>query len=94
MAQVASPGVLRHHLLCGKASSMELGSIARGLIGFGLLLVALGALLLVAQRLGLGRLPGDIVVKRPGFTFYAPLATSILLSVVLTLLLNLWSRKP
>ena len=73
---------------------MELGQIARGLIGFGVVLVVVGGVLLVAQRLGLGRLPGDIVVKRPGFTFHAPLATSILVSLVLTLLLNLWSRRP
>lgn len=72
---------------------MELGQVARGLIGFGVLLVVVGALLLVAQRLGLGRLPGDLVVKRPGFTFYAPLATSIIVSLLLTLLLNLWARR-
>jgi hypothetical protein len=72
---------------------MELGHVARGLIGFGVLLVVVGALLLLAQRLGLGRLPGDLVVKRPGFTFYAPLATSIVVSLLLTLLLNLWARR-
>jgi hypothetical protein len=72
---------------------MELGQVARGLIGFGVLLVVVGALLLLAQRLGLGRLPGDLVVKRPGFTFYAPLATSIIVSLLLTLLLNLWARR-
>jgi hypothetical protein len=72
---------------------MELGQIARALIGFGVALVVVGALLLVAQRLGLGRLPGDLVVKRPGFTFYAPLATSIVVSLLLTLALNLWLRR-
>jgi hypothetical protein len=72
---------------------MELGQVARALIGFGMLLVVVGVLLLLAQRLGLGRLPGDVVVKRPGFTFYAPLATSIIVSLLLTLLLNLWARR-
>lgn len=72
---------------------MELGQIARALIGFGVLLVVAGALLLLAQRLGLGRLPGDVVLKRPGFTLYAPLATSIIVSLLLTLLLNLWARR-
>jgi hypothetical protein len=76
-----------------KTVRMELGQIARGLIGFGVLLIVAGALLIVAQRLGLGRLPGDLVVKRPGFTFYAPLATSIVVSLLLTLLLNLWLRR-
>jgi hypothetical protein len=72
---------------------MEVSQLARALIGFGLLLVVVGAVLLVGQRLGLGRLPGDIFVKRRGFTLYAPLATSIIVSLVLTLLLNLWSRR-
>jgi hypothetical protein len=71
---------------------METSQLARGLIGFGLLLVVVGLLLLLGQRLGLGRLPGDILVRRPGFTLYAPLATSIVVSLLLTLLLNLWSR--
>jgi len=71
---------------------METSQLARALIGLGLLLVVAGAVLLLGQRLGLGRLPGDILVKRPGFTFYSPLATSIIVSLVLTLLLNLWSR--
>lgn len=72
---------------------MELGQIARGLVGLGLLLLVVGGVLLVGQRFGLGRLPGDFLVKRPGFTFYAPLATSILISLLLTLLLNLWARR-
>ena len=72
---------------------MEVPQIGRALIGFGVLLVLVGALLLAAGRLGLGRLPGDLVLRRPGFTFYAPLATSIVVSLLLTLLLNLWSRR-
>ena len=71
---------------------METSQVARALIGFGLLLVVVGALLLLGQRLGLGRLPGDILVKRPGFSFFAPLTTSIVVSLVLTLLLNWWAR--
>jgi hypothetical protein len=43
-------------------------------------------------RLGLGRLPGDIVVERPNFRFYFPLVTSILLSVFLSLLFWLFRR--
>jgi len=71
---------------------METSQVARALIGFGLLLVVVGALLLLGQGLGLGRLPGDILVKRPGFTLFAPLTTSIVVSLVLTLLLNWWAR--
>jgi len=43
-------------------------------------------------RLGLGRLPGDIFIQREGFTFYAPIATGILISLVLSLILWLWPR--
>ena len=62
----------------------------------GLLMVALGLLLSFGSKLPfrLGRLPGDIIIKRDGFTFYFPLATSIVVSVILTLLFALLRRKP
>jgi hypothetical protein len=67
--------------------------IGRALVVFGVLLVIVGALFMLGQRLGLGRLPGDISIKREGFTLHAPLATSIVVSVILTLLLNFWARR-
>lgn len=68
--------------------------LGRFLIVLGLVVVLVGALLLVLPRIPwLGRLPGDIVVQRDRFTFYFPLATSIVVSVVLTLLLNLFWRR-
>jgi uncharacterized protein HemY len=55
--------------------------------------VLVGVALLLAARLPwLGRLPGDIVIKRENFTFYFPLATSIIISVILTLILWLFRR--
>jgi hypothetical protein len=65
----------------------------RFLIIIGVVFVALGLLWPYVQRLGLGRLPGDIVIDRPGFTFYFPLATSIIVSVALSLLLWFFSGK-
>jgi hypothetical protein len=62
------------------------------LIIAGLLLVAVGVLWSWLGRLGLGRLPGDIVIKREGFTFYAPIATGLILSLVLSLVLWLINR--
>lgn len=59
----------------------------RFLIILGLVLVAIGVLWPLIQRLGLGRLPGDIVVEREGFSFYFPIVTSIIISVVLSLVL-------
>lgn len=70
-----------------------MGQLGRGLLIFGALLLVLGAALIVAEKLGLGRLPGDIVVERKGFRLYAPIATSILISLVLTLLANLFLRR-
>jgi hypothetical protein len=61
--------------------------LGRVLLALGLGIAALGALLLLAAKLSfLGRLPGDIVVRRPGFTLYLPFGSSILLSLLLTLL--------
>lgn len=56
----------------------------------GAALLLAGMLLVVAQRLGLGRLPGDFSWQGKNFSFHFPLATSLLVSVVLTLLINLW----
>jgi hypothetical protein len=71
--------------------SSELG---KALILMGILLVLIGAVLLFADRIPfLGRLPGDVVVRRRGFTLYAPIATALLLSLVLTLVLNLLRRR-
>jgi hypothetical protein len=62
--------------------------LGRTLIIVGLFIAAIGVILsLVGKIPWLGRLPGDIYVKRENFTFYFPLATSILISLVLTLLL-------
>lgn len=72
----------------------ELGSLGRLLIGAGLVLVVLGGALLLAGRIPfLGRLPGDLVLRRGPVTFYAPLTTSLILSVVLTIALNIFLRR-
>ncbi|MCX7960026.1 MAG: DUF2905 domain-containing protein [Burkholderiales bacterium] len=62
------------------------------LITLGIVLVVLGLAWPLVAKLGLGKLPGDIVVKREGFTFYFPLTTSILVSLVLTLLFWIFRR--
>jgi hypothetical protein len=60
------------------------------LMMLGAALLLLGALLFLGQRLGMGRLPGDISWQGKNFSFHFPLATSLLVSIVLTLLINLW----
>lgn len=70
------------------------GSFGRMLMLLGVVMVLIGAILTFAGRIpGIGRLPGDILIRRGNFTFYFPLATSIVLSVVLTLLLALFARR-
>ena len=72
-----------------------LASLGRALVALGLLVAAVGALLLLAQRfpgLRLGRLPGDISIEREHFRLYLPLGTSLLVSAVLSLILWLFRR--
>jgi hypothetical protein len=58
----------------------------------GIVLLLVGLIIFAAERFGLGRLPGDIVIEREGFTLYLPLATSLLVSLGLTFVLWLLSR--
>jgi Protein of unknown function (DUF2905) len=66
--------------------------LARWLIILGLVLLLAGLLWPWLTRLGLGRLPGDIVIEREHFRLYVPLATSLLISLVLSLILWLLNR--
>lgn len=66
--------------------------LGRLLIVLGGVMFVAGIALVAAGRLGLGRLPGDLVYKRGNFTFYFPLMTSIVLSIVLSLLLWVFRR--
>jgi len=65
---------------------------AKFVILIGILTVAVGLAWLLAERFGLGRLPGDIVIERDGFRLYIPVMTSIIVSLALTLLLWLIGR--
>ena len=66
----------------------DLQPLGRALIFFGVILTTFGLLLLVAPKIPwLGRLPGDIIIQRERFSFYFPLASSLLASLLLSLLL-------
>jgi hypothetical protein len=67
--------------------------MSRLLIIFGMVLVALGLLWPLLGKLGLGRLPGDIVIERENFRLYLPLGTSILVSVLLSAVLWFINRQ-
>ncbi|MGN6100567.1 MAG: DUF2905 domain-containing protein [Devosia sp.] len=66
--------------------------MSRFLVILGLVIVAIGLAWPWLSRLGLGRLPGDIAIEREGFSFYFPIVTSLLLSLVLSLILWLLRR--
>lgn len=72
-----------------------MSDIGKILIGLGLLLVVLGGFLVIGGRLHLpiGRLPGDIVYRGKNTTIYFPIVTSILLSILLSVVLWLFSRR-
>jgi hypothetical protein len=66
--------------------------VSRLLVIFGILLIVLGVAWPILKDFGLGRLPGDILIKRDGLTLYVPLATSFLVSLVLSFVLWLLGR--
>ena len=71
-----------------------LDSLAKLLIVFGLILTVVGGLILFVGKVPfIGRLPGDIYIQRKNFSFYFPLTTSILLSILLTILFSLFRRR-
>jgi hypothetical protein len=75
---------------------MELAQFGRVLVLVGAVILGFGVLLVIAGRVPLiGRLPGDITLRGDGWTVYAPIATSIVLSVLLTAVLSLvaWVRR-
>ena len=68
--------------------------VGRALIVFGAIIVLIGVLLMFAGKIPwVGKLPGDVVVRKGNFTLYAPIMTGLILSLLLTLVLNLWARR-
>lgn len=71
---------------------MNFASFGKILLVVGAGLIVLGGVLLLLSRLGVTRLPGDIVIRRGNFTFFFPVATSILISLLLTGIFYLINR--
>ena len=72
---------------------MSLEGIGKLLIGGAVVLLVIGGLFLLLGRVGLDRLPGDLVFKRGNVTVYFPIGLMILISIVATILLNLFFRR-
>lgn len=72
-----------------------MGGLGRTLVGLGVLLVVAGLLLILGERLPLrlGRLPGDIVIRGRNSTFYFPLVTCLIVSVILSFVMWLFGRR-
>lgn len=69
-----------------------MGSVGKSLIVIGIALVILGLIFMVGQRIGLGKLPGDIFIRKGNFVFIFPIASTIIISLILTLILNFLRR--
>jgi hypothetical protein len=84
----------RVYIQCGGVFQLNRGSfeMARFLILVGLAIVLIGFLWPYLSRLGLGRLPGDIIIRRDGVTFYFPIVTCLLVSVAFSLVLWVLNR--
>ncbi len=79
---------------CGLWTMIVNSELGKFLIIFGIVIVAIGGLLMLSGKISwIGRLPGDIIIQRKNFTFYFPPATSILISLLLTLIFWILGRR-
>ena len=72
---------------------MQLQEVGKFLITAGFILAAVGLFFLVSDKIPLGKLPGDIHIEKENFHLFIPVATCILLSIVVTLVMNFLSGK-
>ncbi len=66
--------------------------IGKILLGIGGIIALVGVVFLLGGRIGLGRLPGDIIIRRENLTIYFPITTMIIISIILTLIFSLFRR--
>jgi len=69
-----------------------MGYMGRTLIIIGLILLVLGEILILGQKFGLGKLPGDIFIQKGNFTFFFPIVTCIIISLILTIISNIFRK--
>lgn len=71
-----------------------MSELAKIFIVCGVLFLVVGVLILFVGKVpGIGKLPGDIMVKRENFTFYFPITTCIIISIILSIIIFLWKHK-
>ncbi|MFN2581179.1 MAG: DUF2905 domain-containing protein [Candidatus Dormibacteria bacterium] len=71
---------------------MSVGDLGKWLVIAGVAIAVIGGILIVARRVGLGQLPGDVTVRSGGYTVFVPVVTCIVISVVLTVVINIVLR--
>jgi len=72
---------------------LTVGALGKMLILLGVLIIVIGVLLLVGEKIPwIGKLPGDIIIRKEKFSFYFPITTCIIISIILTLLFTLFRK--
>ena len=69
-----------------------MNSFGKLFVIIGLFMIVLGGILILGERFGFGKLPGDIFIERENFTFFFPIVSSLIISLILTLLLNIFRK--
>lgn len=64
----------------------------RMILLMGVVLVLVGGILILGDKFGLGKLPGDIFIQKGNFTFFFPIVSTLIISIILTLLLNIFKK--
>lgn len=69
-----------------------MASFGKILLYMGVVLVLIGGVLILGEKLGFGKLPGDIFIQRGNFTFFFPIVSMLIISIILTVLVNIFRR--
>lgn len=69
-----------------------MGSFGKLFISIGLIMIIIGGIFLLGEKFGLGKLPGDIFIQKGNFTFFFPIVSTLIISLILTLILNFFKR--
>ena len=69
-----------------------MNSFGKLFVTIGLFMIVLGGILILGERFGFGKLPGDIFIEKENFTFFFPIVSSLIISLILTLLLNIFRK--
>ena len=75
-----------------KNRGVNMDSFGKLFITIGLFMIVLGGILILGEKFGLGKLPGDIFIQRGNFTFFFPIVSTLIISLILTLLLNIFRK--